>query len=241
MSETTNGDSQDKETRELRSRPHSSTSSTISNLEEQREEARRANPNGLSRIHTGVSVEQAEADFAGLQRELSGISRASRAAASHHRRKDETDVEKGKDAFAESPTSEDEPFDLESYLRGGLAAEQAAGIRPKHIGVYWNGLTVKGMGGLTNYVKTFPDAVVDFFDVVRPLLGLLGHGMKGTEATLLDGFKGVCNPGEMILVLGKPGERNIPHVFFVAAAAIWQSHDIHDMIHSANFRTERRW
>jgi ATP-binding cassette, subfamily G (WHITE), member 2, SNQ2 len=181
--------------------PRSSTSSTTADLEELREEARRNNPNGLSRIDTGVSVEQAEASFAHLQRELSGLSRASQASS----RRKETDVEKGTGATPSSPSSEEEPFDLESYLRGGLAAEQEAGIRPKHIGVYWDGLTVKGMGGMTNIVKTFPDVIVNFFDVLSPTIRMLGLGKHGTEATLLDGFKGVAKPGEMILVLGKPG------------------------------------
>ncbi|EOO02215.1 putative brefeldin a resistance protein [Phaeoacremonium minimum UCRPA7] len=182
--------------------PRSSTSSDTRNPENDLEEVHRNNPNGLSRVHTGVSVEQAVADFAELQRELSGMSRASRV--SSRRKETHADEEKGNGAVTESP-SEDEQFDLETALRGGLAAEQEAGIRPKHIGVYWNDFTVKGMGGFTNYVKTFPDAFKDFFDVVTPVMGLLGLGKKGVEATLLDNFRGVCKPGEMILVLGRPG------------------------------------
>ncbi|KAI1777392.1 ABC-2 type transporter-domain-containing protein [Hypoxylon cercidicola] len=186
--------------------PASSTSSTAgSDLEEQREIARQNNPNGFSNIHTGVSVEQAEADFAELQRELTGLSRASRTHSHTHSRKG-GDVEKGVQS-TESPESEGsiDMFDLETALRGGLDAEREAGIKPKHIGVYWDGLTVKGMGGTTNFVKTFPDAFKDFVDYWTPLMGLLGKGQKGTEDTLLDNFRGVVNPGEMVLVLGKPG------------------------------------
>ncbi|KAI2628522.1 ABC-2 type transporter-domain-containing protein [Hypoxylon sp. NC1633] len=183
-------------------RPPSSTSTAATDLEEQRETARQNNPNGFSRVNTGVSVEQAEADFAELQRELSGLSRASRTQS-----RKETDVEKGAHTTLEVPGSEDsdEMFDLETILRGGLDAEREAGIKPKHIGVYWDGLSVKGMGGTTNFVKTFPDAFVDFVDYWTPLMSFLGRGHKGTEVTLLDNFKGVVNPGEMVLVLGKPG------------------------------------
>lgn len=180
--------------------PRSSTSSSSSNTaEEQREEARRNNPNGLSRVNTGISVEQAEADFAGLRREISGVSRASRKSAGS--RRTGADPEKA----SESRSSEDEPFDLETYLRGGLEAVEEAGIRPKHIGAYWDGLTVKGMGGVANYVKTFPDAIIDFCDYYTPIKNLLGLGQKGYERVLLDNFRGVCRPGEMVLVLGKPG------------------------------------
>ncbi|KAL2019399.1 hypothetical protein VTK56DRAFT_9690 [Thermocarpiscus australiensis] len=175
-----------------------STSSTTRNAEDLREEARRSNPNGSTRP-TGISVEQAEADFAELQRELSHMSRASHSRS--HR-----DTEKGRPESGYLPSEVTfEQFDLEAVLRGELDAEREAGIRPKHIGVYWDGLTVKGMGGQTNYVKTFPDAFVDFFDVITPIRRMLGFGKKGVEATLLDNFKGVCKPGEMILVLGKPG------------------------------------
>ncbi|KAK4133652.1 hypothetical protein BT67DRAFT_434638 [Trichocladium antarcticum] len=173
------------------------TPSTIRNAEDLIEETRRTNPNGTTRA-TGVSVKQAEADFAELQRELSHMSRASR-------RRSQGDDEKGTREAGPSSQETFEQFDLEAALRGDLDAEREAGIKPKHIGVYWDGLTVKGMGGMTNFVKTFPDAFVDFFDVVTPLIGALGFGKKGVEATLLDNFRGVCKPGEMVLVLGKPG------------------------------------
>lgn len=183
---------------------HSSASST--DIEEGIEQARQNNPKGTSNPHTGVSVSQAEADFAELQREISGRSRTSRRQSQGSRHAG-ADVEKATSAVAESPSSisTEEVFDLESALRGGLAAEQEAGIKPKHIGVYWDGLTVKGMGGMENFVQTFPDAFVSFFDYWHPLKRLLGMGPKMNEVTILDNFRGVINPGEMILVLGQPG------------------------------------
>lgn len=188
-------------TSERTTRPPSSNSTVTASHEEQREIARQNNPNGFSLTH-GVSVEQAEADFADLQRSLSR--------ASHHSRQSHKRVsvdEKGVETSLEAATSEDSAsiFDLETTLRGGLDAERDAGIKPKHIGVYWDGLTVKGIGGTANFVKTFPDAFVDFFDYWTPLMKMLGMDKKGAEVTLLDNFKGVVNPGEMVLVLGKPG------------------------------------
>ncbi|KAK1759774.1 ABC-2 type transporter-domain-containing protein [Echria macrotheca] len=176
----------------------SSTSSTTQDAEELREEARRNNPNGSTGLGH-VSIRRAEADFAELQRELSRLSRAS------HSEYHVIDPEKGRAAPGSPDSADIEQFDLENALRGNLDAEREAGIRPKHIGVYWDGLTVKGIGGQSNYVKTFPDAFVDFFDVITPVLGMLGLRKGGTEATLLNNFRGVCKPGEMVLVLGKPG------------------------------------
>ncbi|KAK4183582.1 putative ATP-binding transporter [Podospora australis] len=179
--------------------PHqlsSSSSSQTQNAEDLREEARQKNPNGTT-SPMGVSIERAEADFIQLQRELSHMSRASRS-------RSHGDAEKGQ-AQTDASSETLDQFDLEAALRGDLDAEREAGIRPKHIGVYWDGLTVKGIGGQTNYVKTFPDAFVDFFDFVTPIRKMLGFGKKGVEATLLDNFRGMCKPGEMVLVLGKPG------------------------------------
>jgi len=189
---------QDESVRTTRS---STSSRTQQDVEELREEARRQNPNGSTNIGS-VSVRGAEEDFAELQRELSRLSRASRT----ENHAPAGDSEKGVVVIG-SPASEEEApqFDLEAALRGNLNSEREAGIRPKHIGVYWDGLTVKGMGGSTNYVKTFPDAFTDFFDVITPVLGWLGMRKKGTEVTLLNSFKGICKPGEMVLVLGKPG------------------------------------
>lgn len=182
-------------------RPSTSTVSTV-NLEDLREEARRNNPNGQSTAEAHVSVEHAVHEFSHLQHELTGRSRASRGNA---RDQGHGDDEKGGAMASGGDGAEEEPFDLEGYLRGSLAAKNEAGIRPKHIGVYWDGLSVRGMGGMSNYVQTFPDAIVSFFDVVTPLLRLMGKRPSGTEVTILDKFRGVCKPGEMVLVLGKPG------------------------------------
>lgn len=86
-----------------------------------------------------------------------------------------------------------------------IQAEQESGIRSKHIGVVWENLTVSGTGGVTNFVKTFPDAFISFFNVVETAMHIFGVGKKGREVKILQDFKGVVHPGEMVLVLGRPG------------------------------------
>jgi ATP-binding cassette subfamily G (WHITE) protein 2 (SNQ2) len=173
--------------------------------EKRRESVRQANPNGFVSGDTGVNVEAAEAEFAELQRELSGISVASRRLSKTQSRSKST---KGKDiekAASSASASDDDQFDLESTLRGNRAAEQDSGIRSKSIGVVWEGLTVSGTGGVTNFVKTFPDAFVSFFNVVETAMNIFGIGKKGKEVKILQDFRGVTKPGEMVLVLGRPG------------------------------------
>lgn len=156
----------------------------------------------------GVDVEGARHDFAELQRELSGTSRMSRQKISRQQsRKDDkngaVDLEK---AVSPATSEDDEPFDLEDTLRGNKRLEEESGIKHKAIGVLWDNLTVKGMGGSKIFVQTFPDAFTGFFGFpIKMLLGMLGKGGNGKEVNILHNFRGVVKPGEMVLVLGRPG------------------------------------
>ena len=96
-------------------------------------------------------------------------------------------------------------WSLEDTLRGAKEADLEAGIKQKHIGVIWQDLTVRGIGGVKNYVKVFPQAFVDFFNVPGTIMSIFGIGKKGREFNILNRFRGVVKPGEMVLVLGRPG------------------------------------
>ena len=191
-------------------------------LDLEREEGRERKEYGLSKgptehsatytaIHPGgeksghrVNLERAETEFAELCKELSHASHASQKLAKIQSWQSKggatADVEK-----ADECDSSIEPFDLESTLRGTKAEEEAAGIKAKRIGVYWDGLTVSGNGGLKNYVKTFPMAFVSFFNVYETAKNMMGWGQKGRQFDILKNFRGVTKPGEMVLVLGRPG------------------------------------
>jgi len=56
-----------------------------------------------------------------------------------------------------------------------------------------------------NFISTFPDAVVGFFNIFATASSILGLNKKGREFDILKGFRGVTKPGEMVLVLGRPG------------------------------------
>jgi hypothetical protein len=90
-------------------------------------------------------IHRAEAEFAELSKELSRTSNISRrlSRVQSHKGQAIADVEKG--GVADSDSS-DEPFDLESTLRGSRDEEEAAGLKSKRIGVVWEDLTVSGIG-----------------------------------------------------------------------------------------------
>ena len=73
------------------------------------------------------------------------------------------------------------------------------------VGVVWDNLTVRGIGGVKNFVKVFPDAFISFFNVPGTIMRIFGIGKKGREFDILHQSRGVVKPGEMILVLGRPG------------------------------------
>ncbi|EGE05354.1 BMR1 [Trichophyton equinum CBS 127.97] len=171
-----------------------------SEYERERENLRNANRQGLTQPTGGIDVQKAEEEFAVLSKELSRISEKSKRpfiqAQNGLNEKGSYDVESG---------SEDKSaFDLEAALHGSRDAEAAAGIRPKRIGVIWDGLTVRGMGGVKYTIPTFPDAVIGFFNLPATIYNMLGFGKKGEEIKILRNFRGVAMPGEMVLVLGKP-------------------------------------
>ncbi|PQE05366.1 ABC transporter protein [Rutstroemia sp. NJR-2017a BVV2] len=195
------------ETSSIGATTNTACGSVADDSEIQRENARHANPSGFVSTNRGIDVKAAEAEFAELQRELSGISTKSKALSKSQSRKSakltEKDVEKGGEASSVSEATKQ--FDLEGTLRGNRAAEEDSGIRSKSIGVVWDGLTVRGTGGVTNFVQTFPDAFVSFFNVIETAGMILGLGKKGREVNILKDFRGVVQPGEMVLVLGRPG------------------------------------
>lgn len=92
----------------------------------------------------GVNISRAEAEFAALNREFSRTSQLSRTKSRQSRKGATTDVEKAVD----EETGSEEPFDLETVLRGNRDEEERAGIKSKRIGVVFEDLTVSGIGGV---------------------------------------------------------------------------------------------
>ena len=165
----------------------------------------------ISPSENRVSVGRAEAEFAELSRQLSGISGKSKAISRRPSRGSilsrgsglkEKDIEKQP---TNSEESEADSWDLEQTLRGTKDEDIAAGIKSKRLGVIWDNLTVRGVGGVRNIVKTFPAAFVSFFNVVGTVMHIFGYGKKGKDFDILRNFRGLVRPGEMVLVLGRPG------------------------------------
>lgn len=130
-----------------------------------------------------IDVVRAEREFAELSRQLSKASSG------------------GILADKEKQTGDDE-FDLLSYLRGQSQTRDKHGFRLKCLGVIFSNLSVSGMGGLRLHIRTFPDAIKEYF--LFPLIFYMKNFVSRPPKLLLQNFNGFVKPGEMCFVLGRP-------------------------------------
>jgi ATP-binding cassette subfamily G (WHITE) protein 2 (SNQ2) len=144
-----------------------------------------------------VDVEKAKAQFADLQRSLSRQSSLHRAR-TRQSGTSQADLEK---------QEEEDQFNLTEYIRGTSDARDAQGFNHKQVAVTWDHLRVIGGGGLKIHVRTFPNAIMEQFIMpVFSLLKMVGIDLMSPKPRdLLHDFSGYLKPGEMCLVLARPG------------------------------------
>lgn len=125
---------------------------------------------GKRRSITQVDVHHAEAEFTQLERDLSTPTYDDHANSStpqpDHLHKDPEKAPEEDEA--------EERFDLREYLTSSNDANQAAGIKHKHVGVTWEDLEVSGIGGEDNKVNHLshytPPTPLTFLLDFRPYL-----------------------------------------------------------------------
>lgn len=100
--------------------------------------------------------------------------------------------------------SEDD-FDLLDFLTTTQASARDAGIKRKHVGVTFDDLSVIGNGGLRLHIRTFPDAIWQTSLWAPMYIARLLGAFTPKPKKLLHSFTGSVKPGEMVLVLGRPG------------------------------------
>lgn len=101
------------------------------------------------------------------------------------------------------------PFNLQDFLRNFAqdANMDDSTASRKRLGVSWENLDVIGTASMDLKVPTIPGmAVYEIIGPIFKLLKLFGiNPVKQGQRKLLQGFTGVAKPGEMVLVLGRPG------------------------------------
>ncbi|KAG8930788.1 hypothetical protein FRC02_003660 [Tulasnella sp. 418] len=141
-----------------------------------------------------VDVARAKADFAALERTVSGTAKSISQGG---------DLEKGAD-------DEEEPFDLRAYLQQSNDASDAAGIKHKHVGVTWDDMRVEVADfGQKFFLPKLHNTIMESFmfplQLVMGLVSKVKGGAGFPTRPIIQNFNGVLKPGEMCLVLGVPG------------------------------------
>lgn len=108
--------------------------STTDKYERDREWIRHTNPQGVSSHQSGVDVQRAEQEFSELNRQFSSISHQAHRLSTQVSRKSKVLVESEDVEKSATSADSDEPWDLETALRGSQTAAIEAGIKNKHIG-----------------------------------------------------------------------------------------------------------
>ncbi|TWU72067.1 hypothetical protein ED733_003385 [Metarhizium rileyi] len=109
-------------------------------------------------------------------------------------------------------TAQADGFELEQFIRDGHLERRNPenGESTKKIGVLFKNLTVKGVGATAAGVRTLPQAIAgtfgpDLYNFVSSRIPALNFRSPGKSRELIRDFTGVIRPGEMMLVLGRPG------------------------------------
>ena len=163
-------------------------------------------------------------DFAEMRREISNLTEArsqpsakggnldrsvsKRATSRSGRRSSVSTIDVGHDKEISIPKDD---FQLEQLMREGHFEKRTEeGESTKKLGVIFKNLTVLGVGSKATLVRTLPDAVLgtfgpDLYRILSKFVPVLRAGAKSQTRELIRDFTGVVRPGEMLLVLGRPG------------------------------------
>ncbi|OCF43306.1 ATP-binding cassette transporter [Kwoniella heveanensis CBS 569] len=165
-----------------------------------------------------VSVHRGKDEFHALERRYSTLSQSSQHDLQRHttrrslystisRNGPERAVSHYSAADAEKAKEQEEEFNLPEVLRSRRSDYDSAGIRRKDVGVVWEDLEVIGAGGMKINIRNFSSAVIEQFMMpVIKLLGVVGYNPFAPKPkTILHKNSGLLKPGEMCLVLGRPG------------------------------------
>ncbi|KAF8888618.1 pleiotropic drug resistance ABC transporter [Infundibulicybe gibba] len=153
-------------------------------------------PNNRSRARSGSTVSHVDVDFfdpSGVQELQRQLTRKST---------------RGKDVIpphlthshSDSTLTGDSNFNLERVARLMVEDREKAQIKTRELGVVFEDLHVTGLGASASYQPTL-GSTVNPMNLVKAVSDARHPPLR----SILAGFEGVVRPGEMLLVLGRPG------------------------------------
>lgn len=118
--------------------------------------------------------------------------------------------ESGRRSSFISTHSGEEQADIERLLSrifGKNRQEQSEDEKTRHVGLVFKNLTVQGIGLGAALQPTLGDPFLSLPRLIKGLVSVKGRGVTGKPPirTIINNFSGCIRPGEMLLVLGRPG------------------------------------
>ncbi|KAF8069197.1 pleiotropic drug resistance ABC transporter [Lyophyllum atratum] len=103
-------------------------------------------------------------------------------------------------ASSDDTLAVDGPIDFEKILRSLVKKKEEANILTRELGVQWENLRVVGLGSTAAYQETF-GSLLNPATIIEKVQRMRNPPLRD----IISGFEGVVRPGEMLLVLGRPG------------------------------------
>ena len=94
-----------------------------------------------------------------------------------------------------------EDFDLRVLLQSAVARMESQGVDINKFGVTFRNLTTKGVDASTSYVPSVYEMLRDIATLPMAVKKFRNPSLRN----IIEGFDGIVRPGEMLLVLGRPG------------------------------------
>ena len=111
------------------------------------------------------------------------------------------DVEKDKMTLTHDPFDENNRFDLERMLKETYAQSDQRGNERRTMGIAFRDLNVTGYGTGYELNQTFGSVLLSPLRILKGIQDLMHRPVK----SILQDVEGCVKPGEMLLVLGRPG------------------------------------
>ncbi|KAF9224734.1 pleiotropic drug resistance ABC transporter [Gyrodon lividus] len=132
---------------------------------------------------------------------------------------------------ASTPIGDDD-FDFETLLKDLVRSSSEDGIQARQLGVMFKDLRVIGIGARASFQPTVGSSVSPK-GIARSM-----HSMRYPPLRdILSGFEGVVIPGEMLLVLGRPGS-GCSTLLKIIANQRSEYHGVHGDVHYDSFTPE---
>ncbi|THH12068.1 hypothetical protein EW145_g234 [Phellinidium pouzarii] len=128
-----------------------------------------------------------------------------------------------------SVAPEKDAFNFEKHLKDAIRRGEEQSILKRELGVVFQDLRVQGLGSSSSFQPTVGSSI-------NPLLLLqkVQEAMHPRCRDILSGFEGVVNPGEMLLVLGRPGS-GCSTLLKTLANQHAEFHSVEGMLHYNSF------